>query len=130
VIARGNVGLLVVLALGFGLLVLIRVASSAIRALVLLILQNALHFQLGARLFRHLIRLPMSYFEKRHIGDILSRFTSLQPIRSLMTEGMIAAVLDGAMAILSLVIILIYSPLLAGVVIGAVVVYALLRLTL
>jgi len=50
VIARGNVGLLVVLALGFGLLVLIRVASSAIRALVLLILQNALHFQLGARL--------------------------------------------------------------------------------
>jgi len=72
----------------------------------------------------------MSYFEKRHIGDILPRFTSLQPIRSLMTEGMIAAVLDGAMAILSLVIILIYSPLLAGVVIGAVVVYALLRLTL
>ncbi len=130
VIARGDVGLLVVLALGFGLLALIRVASSTIRSLVLLVLQNALHFQLGARLFRHLIRLPMSYFEKRHIGDILSRFTSLQPIRSLMTEGMIAAVLDGAMAILSLVIILIYSPLLAGVVIGAVVLYAVLRLTL
>jgi ATP-binding cassette, subfamily B, bacterial CvaB/MchF/RaxB len=130
VIARGDVGLLVVLALGFGLLALIRVASSTIRALVLLVLQNALHFQLGARLFRHLIRLPMSYFEKRHIGDILSRFTSLQPIRSLMTEGMIAAVLDGVMAILSLVIILIYSPLLAGVVIGAVVLYAVLRLTL
>jgi ATP-binding cassette, subfamily B, bacterial CvaB/MchF/RaxB len=130
VIARGDVDLLVVLALGFGLLILIRVASSTIRSLVLVVLQNALHFQLGARLFNHLIRLPMSYFEKRHIGDILSRFTSLQPMRNLLSEGLIASVLDGVMAILSLVIILIYSPLLAGVVIGAVVLYAVLRLTL
>src|SRR5215204_4420295 len=130
VIARGDVDLLIVLALGFGLLMVIKTATTTVRSLVLLVVQNVLQFQLGARLFRHLIRLPMSFFEKRHIGDILSRFTSLQPIRSLMTEGMIAAVLDGVMAILSLVIIVIYSPLLAGVVIGAVVLYAVLRLTL
>ena len=130
VIARGDVDLLVVLAVGFGLLMLLRVASTAIRSLVLLVLQNVLHFQLGARLFRHLIRLPTSFFEKRHVGDILSRFASLQPIRSLMAEGMIAALLDGIMALLTLAMIFIYSPTLAMVVVGAVGLYAVLRLAL
>jgi ATP-binding cassette, subfamily B, bacterial CvaB/MchF/RaxB len=42
-------------------------------------------------MFRHLIRLPITYFEKRHIGDLLSRFSSLQPIRNLLAEGLVAA---------------------------------------
>ena len=70
VIARGDVDLLLVLALGFGLLMVIKTATTAIRSSSLLVVQNVLHFQLGARLFRHLIRLPMSFFEKRHIGDL------------------------------------------------------------
>ena len=130
VIARGDVDLLLVLALGFGLLMLVRVASTGIRSLVLLIVQNVLHFQLGARLFHHLIRLPAAFFEKRHIGDILSRFTSLQPIRNLLAEGMIAAVIDGIMAVLTLAMIFVYSPLLAFVVLGALALYAALRLAL
>src|SRR5215204_2267284 len=130
VIARGDVDLLVVLALGFALLTIVRAATSAIRSLILLVVQNVVQFQLGARLFRHLIRLPTSYFEKRHIGDILSRFASLQPIRNLLAEGMIAAVIDGIMAVLTLVMIFIYSPTLALVVIGALVLYATVRLAL
>ena len=63
------------------LLTAIKVAANAIRSLIMVIVQNALHFQIGARLFRHLIRLPIAYFEKRHIGDVLSRFTSIEPIR-------------------------------------------------
>lgn len=130
VIARGDVDLLVVLALGFALLTVMRAATSAIRSLLLLVVQNFVHFQLGARLFRHLIRLPSSYFEKRHIGDILSRFASLQPIRNLLAEGMIAAVLDGVMAALTLAMILLYSVQLTLVVIGALVLYATVRLAL
>jgi len=130
VIARGDVDLLVVLALGFALLTIVRAATSAIRSLILLVVQNVVQFQLGARLFRHLIRLPMSYFEKRHIGDILSRFTSLQPIRNLLAEGMIAAVLDGIMAVLTLAMIFIYSLQLALVVLSALVLYAVVRLAL
>ena len=130
VIARGDVDLLVVLALGFGLLMLVRVASTSMRSLVLLVIQNVLHFQLGARLFRHLIRLPASFFEKRHIGDILSRFTSLQPIRNLLAEGMIAAVIDGIMALLTMAMMFIYSPLLAVVAVGALLLYAVVRLAL
>ncbi len=130
VIARGDVNLLVVLALGFGLLMLIKTATTAVRSLVLLVVQNVLHFQLGARLFRHLIRLPMSFFERRHIGDLLSRFSSLQPIRNLLAEGMIAAVLDGLMAVVTLVMIFVYSSQLALVVVAAVALYAGVRLAL
>ena len=129
-IARGDVDLLVVLALGFGLLVLIKTATTAVRSIILLVLQNVLHFQLGARLFQHLIRLPMAFFEKRHIGDILSRFSSLQPIRNLLAEGMIAAVLDGVMAAITLAMVLVYSIQLALVVLTAFALYAAIRLAL
>src|SRR5829696_4321477 len=130
VIARGDVDLLVVLALGFGLLMVIQVASTAIRSSVLLIVQNVLHFELGARLFRHLIRLPTSYFEKRHIGDLLSRFSSLEPIQNLLAEGMIAALIDGVMAAVTLTMIFLYSTQLALVVLAAFVLYAAVRLAL
>lgn len=130
VITRGDVDLLIVLAIGFGLLTAIKVASTAIRSLIILIVQNVLHFQIGARLFRHLLRLPISYFEKRHVGDILSRFTSIEPIRTAMAEGMIAAVIDGIMALLTLAMIFVYSVQLALVVLAAFVLYAGARLVL
>src|SRR5918994_118681 len=108
----------------------IRTASTAIRSLILLVVQNVLHLGRGARLFRHLIRLPTSYFEKRHIGDLLSRFSSLQPIRNLFAEGMIAAGLDGVMAAITLLMIFLYSTQLALVVLAAFVLYAGIRLAL
>jgi ATP-binding cassette subfamily B protein RaxB len=130
VIARGDVDLLLILALGFGLLTALTVVSTALRSHIVLILQNTLHFQIGARLFHHLVRLPLSFFEKRHIGDILSRFSSIEPIRNLLAEGVITAVIDGLMAIATLVMIFIYSPLLAGIVLVAVLLYAAVRLAL
>jgi ATP-binding cassette subfamily B protein RaxB len=130
VIARGDTDLLIVLALGFGLLTVIKVASGCIRSLIILIVQNVLHFQIGARLFRHLVRLPLAYFEKRHIGDILSRFTSIEPIRSALAEGMVAATIDGLMAIATLAMIFVYSTQLALVVLTAFILYTALRLGL
>lgn len=130
VIARGDVDLLIVLALGFGLLTAIKVASSAIRSLILLLVQNVLHFQIGARLFHHLVRLPIAYFEKRHIGDILSRFSSIEPIRNALAEGMIAATIDGLMALATLAMIFVYSTQLAFVVLATFLLYAAVRLGL
>jgi ATP-binding cassette, subfamily B, bacterial CvaB/MchF/RaxB len=130
VIARSDVDLLVVLAVGFGLLTAIKIASNAIRSLIMLIVQNVLDFQIGARLFHHLVRLPIAYFEKRHIGDILSRFTSIEPIRNALAEGMIAAAIDGLMAIATLAMIFFYSTQLAVVVMSAFVLYAIVRLGL
>jgi len=130
VIAKGDVDLLTVLAFGFGLLTAIKVTSSAIRSLVILIVQNVLHFQIGARLFHHLVRLPIAYFEKRHIGDILSRFASIEPIRSALAEGMVAATIDGLMAVATLAMIFVYSTQLALVVLAAFVLYAAVRVGL
>jgi ATP-binding cassette, subfamily B, bacterial CvaB/MchF/RaxB len=130
VIARGDVDLLIVLALGFGLFTAIKVAANAIRSVILVIVQNVLHFQIGARLFHHLVRLPIAYFEKRHIGDILSRFTSIEPIRSALAEGMIGAIIDGVMALATIAMIFIYSIKLALIVLLAFVLYAIVRLGL
>jgi ATP-binding cassette, subfamily B, bacterial CvaB/MchF/RaxB len=127
VVAYGDADLLVVLALGFGLLAAIQVATTAIRSLVILSIQNALHYQIGARLFHHLIRLPLGFFEKRHIGDVLSRFTSIEPIRNLIAEGMIAAVIDGLMALATLVMLFVYSIKLALIVSAAFLLYIILR---
>jgi ATP-binding cassette subfamily B protein RaxB len=130
VIARGDFDLLLVLALGFALLALIRVASTATRSFIVLILQNTLSFQIGARLLHHLARLPLSYFEKRHIGDILSRFGSIEPIRNMLAEGLITGLIDGLMTILTLAMMFIYSVTLGCVVLFAFVLYAALRLAL
>jgi ATP-binding cassette subfamily B protein RaxB len=130
VIVKGDVDLLIVLALGFGLLMVIRVMSNTLRSFIILNVQNALHFQFGARLFHHLIRLPLAFFEKRHIGDVLARFGSVEPIRDQIAEGLITGVIDGIMACATLVMIFIYSPQLAIIAVAALLLYAMLRLAL
>jgi ATP-binding cassette, subfamily B, bacterial CvaB/MchF/RaxB len=130
VVATGDHSLLPVLAIGFGLVTAVTVAATAIRSLTILLLQNTLNFEMGARLFRHLVRLPLAYFGKRHIGDILSRFTSLEPIRSAIAEGLVTALIDGVMGAATLAMIFVYSRILGAIVIGAFLAYAALRLGL
>jgi ATP-binding cassette, subfamily B, bacterial CvaB/MchF/RaxB len=130
VVARGDTDLMLALALGFGLLTAISVATGALRSHIALVLQNALHFQIGARLFHHLLRLPMSYFEKRHIGDVLSRFQSIDPIQKVMAEGLILAAIDGIMALATLAMIFVYSAQLVLVVLAALALYTMLRIAL
>lgn len=130
VIARGDANLLTALAFGFALLTVIGVVTTALRSVILLFVQNTLSLQMGARLFHHLLRLPLDFFEKRHIGDILSRFGSLGPIRSLLSEGLVAAIIDGAMALVTLAMIFFYSATLAVVVIIALSLYIMLRVAL
>jgi ATP-binding cassette subfamily B protein RaxB len=129
-VLKGDDGLLGALALGFGLLLLIGVAAEWLRAHVLLFLGGALNFQMGASLFHHLVRLPLDWFEKRHIGDLVSRFRSTEPIENLVSGGVVAVMVDGAMAALTLAMILLYSPKLAAVVFAALALYGLLRLAL
>lgn len=130
VLTKYDAELLLVLALGFGLFMIIRETSGAIRSFQILYLSSLLDFQIVSNLARHLFRLPLSWFEKRHVGDILSRFGSTQAIRELFAEGIVAAFIDGVMAISTLALMIVYSPKLAFIVIVAVVGYVLLRLAL
>src|SRR3569623_830477 len=119
--------LIVVLATGFLMLALIQVAVTALRGWVLMVFSTQPHLQLVSNLFRHLLRLPMVYFEKRHLGDVVSRFESLNAIQRTLTGSFIEAVVDGLMVIATLVMMYIYSPLLALVVCGAAVLYGAVR---
>jgi ATP-binding cassette subfamily B protein RaxB len=128
VILTADTSLLLVLSAGFFLVLLFEISTSALRGFTLLHFGNLMNIQLGANLFHHLIRLPMEYFEKRHMGDIVSRFGSLQQIRQLLTTGITEAIIDGLMAIVTFVMIMVYSPKLSLVVLVTVSLYAIIRL--
>jgi ATP-binding cassette subfamily B protein RaxB len=119
--------LLTVLATGFLLLALVQVGVGALRSWAALVLATRLNLTLVTRLFRQLLRLPISYFERRHLGDIVSRFESLSVIQRTLTTGSIEAVLDGAMALAILIVMVCYSGVLAFVVLGAAAAYCVVR---
>lgn len=122
--------LLIVLALGFALLAIINVVTTGVRSWLILRVSSLLNMQMGVNLLRHLLRLPMSYFEKRHIGDLVSRFGSLAQVRERLTTGLVETVVDGVMSIAVLVMMLLYSVKLTLVVVAVILIYALLRLAL
>ncbi|MFC4653993.1 peptidase domain-containing ABC transporter [Rheinheimera marina] len=130
VLVSHDTPLLLVLALGFGLLLLLQNLTFALRSWVVLHLSSSLNLQMATNLFRHLLHLPVSFFEKRHMGDIVSRFGSLDSIREQLSSSLVEAVVDGVMALSVLLMMYLYSPKLAMVVCGAVLLYALLRLAL
>ena len=119
--------LLVTLGLGFGLLVLITVATGAIRSWAVLHLSTTLNLQWLSNVFAHLMRLPVSWFEKRHTGDVLSRFGAVQKIQQTLTTRFIEAMLDGVLVVVTLAMMLVYSGTLTAIALASVVVYAALR---
>ena len=119
--------LLQTLAIGFGGLALVNVLTAWLRSIALLNMTNAFSFQIINNLYRHLFSLPLAWFEKRHVGDVISRFGSTQPITDFVSQGMISAVIDGCMAFITLTLMFVYSPVLAGVAIGAWLLYAAMK---
>jgi len=127
VLAGGRHGWLAALGLGFALLVLIQAGAAAARSWSVLKLSAALGQQWLNDVFAHLVRLPLAWFERRHAGDIWSRFSAVQQIQRTLTTSFVEALLDGLMVVLTLGMLLWYSPLLAGVALLAVAAYGGLR---
>ena len=105
--------LLVVLASGFGGILLVQALATWVRSYASVHLSNSISYQMALNLFRHVLTLPLSFFEKRHLGDIVSRFGSLQPVTDLISRGLVSAVIDGILATTTLFVMVIYSPVLA-----------------
>jgi len=126
-IATGDRHLLVVLAIGFGLVMLIHIATEAMRSWSVTTFSTLVNVQWLANVFRHLLNLPLVYFGKRHIGDIVSRFDSVNTIQQSLTVGFVESVLDGLMSIGTLTIMLIYNARLSLISVLAVAFYAILR---
>ena len=119
--------LLTVLALGFALLLLLRVVVSAMRGWMLITLSASLRVQGPSNLFTHLLKLPAAYFETRHLGDVMSRFDSQEVILQAVTVDVVEAVLDGLLAVITLTIMFVFAPGLAALVAGGALAYGVLR---
>ncbi|MEX0298666.1 MAG: peptidase domain-containing ABC transporter, partial [Kordiimonas sp.] len=128
VLTKFDTDLLLVLALGFAGFTLINLISQTLRGYVLLYFGSMMSYQMVSNLFRHLLKLPIDFFEKRHIGDIVSRFGSMEPIKQMLTEGLISSLIDGIMATTTLILMFVYSPTLAAVALVAWFLYFALRM--
>lgn len=122
--------LVTVLGVAFLMLIAFQAAVSAARSWAVGYLGIHLNLQWTANVFAHLLRLPIDYFEKRHLGDVVSRFGSLQAIQRALTTSFIEALLDGLLGAVTLVVMWLYAPVLAAVAVGAVLLYLGLRLAL
>ncbi|MDO4681292.1 MAG: peptidase domain-containing ABC transporter [Lautropia sp.] len=120
--------LLLVAVLGGGVLVLVEFLIRMARGWMMLRLNQQLAIQWAANLFHHLMRLPWLFFDKRSLGDISTRFQSLEAIRKTLSEGAISGLMDGTVTLLTLGMMLLYSPMLTGIVVMAVLLYLVTRL--
>jgi ATP-binding cassette subfamily B protein RaxB len=127
VLVTSDHDLLVTLAIGFALLMLAQQLFTAIRGWVLIYLGTTLSIQWRANVFAHMLRLPVSYFEKRHLGDVVSRFGSIDTIQRTLTSSFVESLIDGVMSAAILFLMFIYSPALALISVGFMVAYALGR---
>ncbi|HEX8573761.1 MAG TPA: peptidase domain-containing ABC transporter [Allosphingosinicella sp.] len=122
-VAQGDTAMLLVLFLGFGFVFALNGIVAALRSWVVLVLGQSLSYQLAGNVVRHMLRLPLGFFERRHIGDLMSRLGSVQPIQSLLSQGLVNAVIDAALAVTTLVVMTLISPLLTLIVVGTTLLY-------
>jgi len=120
--------LLLLAVFGGCLLMLIDFVLRMARGWMDLRLNQQLALQWSGNLFSHLLRLPFPFFEKRHLGDITSRFQSLAAIRNVLTNGAITLVLDGLVTLITLGMMLLYSYALTGIVLVSLALYGVLRM--
>lgn len=129
-LAKQDRDMLSILALAFLMLGLTNIAMTYGRAQVQLYFSNQLGFQMAGNVFSHLLRLPTAYFERRHVGDLVSRFGSVREIRRLISEDLITVVLDGIFAVLTLAVMFWFHAVLASVVLLFVMVSGVIKIAL
>ena len=119
--------LLTLLGLGFIGIAVFSALITAARSWAVTWLGATLNVQWASNLFGHLMRLPLDWFEKRHVGDVVSRFGSLQAIQRTLTTQFIGSLLDGVMSLVTLVVMAFYSLGLTALVVGLFLAYGLIR---
>ncbi|MDZ5645844.1 peptidase domain-containing ABC transporter [Nitrospirillum sp. BR 11828] len=125
---KGDEDLLRTLALGFAGFAVINAGAEAFRAVIFQKVAALLNWDMTVRLFHHMVRLPLPWFQRRRLADTNSRFQSIDPIRNLISNGVVGAVIDGALSIVTVVMMFVFSPALSIVTLAGLAVYVLIRL--
>lgn len=126
-IVSADLNLLTTLAIGFGMLMILSSLISLLQSWVIMHMATTLNVQWKANIFNHLVNLPTSFFQKRHLGDIISRFGSIDTIQRTLTTSFITAILDGLMTLFTLALMFIYSIKLAWIAVVSMIIYAIIR---
>ena len=115
-----------VLAIGLLAISFFEVVLGGLRTYVFSHTTNRVDVLLGAKLFGHLLRLPLSYFEARRVGDSVARVRELENIRNFLTGSALTLLIDLFFTLVFFAVLYHYSPILTAVVAGAVPFYVLL----
>ncbi len=127
VIVADDHSLLALIVFGLGLILGFRVLIDFVRSWCIMAAGARLTLQWKMSLFRHLLQLPLSFFERRHVGDLVSRFGSLDAIQRTLTTGPISGLVDGLMSVTLIAMMWLYEPWLATLAMGVMIIYALTR---
>ena len=119
-----------VLAIGMITLAVFEATLGGLRIYLFAHTTNRIDVGLGAQLFRHILALPLSYFEARRVGDTVARVRELEQIRQFLTSNSVTVVLDVIFTIVFLTAMWFYSPLLTMVVMASLPFYALLSVAI
>ena len=127
VLVSADMELLTLLAIGFLAAVAFQSVIAAVRGWVVADIAAAFEAQWSTHLASHLLRLPLTFFAKRSVGEVLSRFLSVQSVQQTLSTSFVEALLDGLTVVLVLALLLVYSPTLTIWVVAGFAMYALLR---
>jgi len=114
VLADGDRALLPVVIVGLSLLALLQLLLGWLRSWAIVWLSSQINIGWSSGVFARLLRLPTQYFQSRSLGDITSRFTSLNTIQQAISTQLVAGILDGVMALATGAMLFVYSPLLGA----------------
>jgi len=127
ILVENDRDLLRAISVGFFLMMLLQTSISTFRSWLITHFSIKLNLQWTSNLFAKLFDLPVSYFEQRQLGDIVSRFGAMSSIREVLTNAALSSALDGMMALAALVMMCIYSVSLAAISVSALAIYICVR---
>ncbi|WP_372053952.1 peptidase domain-containing ABC transporter [Tistrella mobilis] len=109
-------------------LLVVRFSLGFARSWLAMMARAEINIAWSAGLFSRMIDLPAGFFERRHVGDVASRFLSLQAIQDAFTSDVVNALLDSILLVLTMIVLMLYSPGLAALVLLAAAAYPVARL--
>src|SRR6266545_487379 len=119
VLVHRSIGTLEVLVIGLVTVSIFEAIIGALRTYVFAHTTNRIDVELGARLFRHLMALPIAYFQARRVGDSVARVRELENIRNFLTSSALTLVIDLLFTVVFLAVMFYYAPILTWIVLGA-----------
>ncbi|CAH0350902.1 type I secretion system permease/ATPase [Aquabacterium sp. CECT 9606] len=130
VLVHKGLSTLDVLVMGLVVVVLFESLLTGLRSYVFSHTTSRIDVELGSRLFKHLLRLPLAYFQARRVGDSVARVRELENIRSFLTGQALTLVLDVAFSILFIAVMFLYSVPLTLIVLISLPLYSALILSI